>query len=90
MGGASVSDLSLKFTFDGQQGLKTVDLSGIIGANLDGEVEMELNLTVDLSAQQVSGFDDIDAYTVNIRDEYGAVLGTTTIGAIIAPDVSQS
>lgn len=88
--GASVSDLSLKFAFDGQQGLKTVDLSGIIGANLDGEVEMELNLTIDLSAQQVSDFDDIDAYTVNIRDEYGAVLGTTTIGAIIAPDVSQS
>lgn len=88
--GASVSNLLLEFAFDGQQGLKTVNLSGIIGADLDGEVEMELNLTIDLSAQQVSGFDEINAYTVNIRDEYGAVLGTTTIGAIIAPDVSQS
>ncbi|MDE7084054.1 MAG: hypothetical protein K2O81_02285, partial [Clostridia bacterium] len=85
----SISDLSLVFTFDAQDDLKTVNLSGVVGADMDGEVEMELNLTVTLLGQKVTGLDEIGAYTVNVRDDYGDILGTTTVESILTPDTAE-
>ncbi|MCM1545715.1 MAG: hypothetical protein NC033_01640 [Clostridiales bacterium] len=82
-----ISDMTVVYTFNEEDVLQSVSLTGTVVADMDGECEMALSLDIVLPDKKVPAgeFTDISGYVVNLYDDYDEIIGTTTVGAILNP-----
>ena len=86
LAGASVSGMKLVYAFDAQNVLQSVELSGKVGMTMnETAVEMDLSLEVEFSAEAITDFEDIGAFTVNVYDETSGTTSVKTVTEILTP-----
>lgn len=79
----SVSNLKLVYTFDAQDTLQSVALDGRLSGEIEGTAaEIEVALNVEFPSEDITDFEVIDSYTVNVPDVGGAYV-TWTVADVL-------